>query len=372
MKKKLEADLISIAHRILKMKNKSDVMQLHQEAQRLYEKLSVLKFVEEHFSRTAPTFDYTKAEEHLAVIFENDIPAAAPEPHAPVDIEVPASENSSEKDKQKQPEIIAETAPETERVMENEGPISQDSSEEAMGIPAEIAGESEAEESLKTVNEPSPEIVPETPQAENKPVEQESPVAQQEPEVAEETDIEEAPAKSVAETSEPESHLFKPSFELSFDAKPDEPIQTPSHPIKETQFAFDDLLGKGYTDPVFVKPEELEKERMDSSSVIPIARSYTENSPVISMNTGTETLPMNERLGKGLTIGLNDRIAFMNHLFNNSSEDYNRVLSQLITFGTLAEAKNFIDNMVKPDYNDWKGKEEYEQRFMEIIEKRFA
>jgi len=26
---------------------------------------------------------------------------------------------------------------------------------------------------------------------------------------------------------------------------------------------------------------------------------------------------------------------------------------------------------VKPDYDNWKGKEEYEQRFLEIVEKRF-
>ena len=38
MKKKLEAELISIAHRILKLKNKSELHQLHQEAQNLYDK----------------------------------------------------------------------------------------------------------------------------------------------------------------------------------------------------------------------------------------------------------------------------------------------------------------------------------------------
>jgi hypothetical protein len=28
--------------------------------------------------------------------------------------------------------------------------------------------------------------------------------------------------------------------------------------------------------------------------------------------------------------------------------------------------------MVKPDYENWEGKDDYEQRFMEIIEKKFA
>jgi hypothetical protein len=50
MKKKLEADLISIAHRVLKLKGKEDTILLHQEAQKLYEKLSVLRFYEENIN----------------------------------------------------------------------------------------------------------------------------------------------------------------------------------------------------------------------------------------------------------------------------------------------------------------------------------
>ena len=60
MKKKLEAELISIAHRILQLKNKSDLMQLHKEAQHLYEKLSLLKFVEENFADAKPTIGYAE------------------------------------------------------------------------------------------------------------------------------------------------------------------------------------------------------------------------------------------------------------------------------------------------------------------------
>ena len=49
MKKRLEAELISIAHRILKLKNKSEVDQLYKETQKLYETLSVLKFYQDNF-----------------------------------------------------------------------------------------------------------------------------------------------------------------------------------------------------------------------------------------------------------------------------------------------------------------------------------
>ena len=80
----------------------------------------------------------------------------------------------------------------------------------------------------------------------------------------------------------------------------------------------------------------------------------------------------NESFAKTITFGLNDRIAFEKQLFAGSSEDLNRVVSQLSTFDTFEEAQNFIDDMVKPDYDNWEGKEEYVTRFMEIVEKKFA
>ena len=74
---------------------------------------------------------------------------------------------------------------------------------------------------------------------------------------------------------------------------------------------------------------------------------------------------------KGITIGLNDRVGFVNHLFGGSNEDFNRVLSQLNTFDTFQDAKNFIEDLVKPDYNEWKGKEDFQERFLEVVENKF-
>ena len=42
-------------------------------------------------------------------------------------------------------------------------------------------------------------------------------------------------------------------------------------------------------------------------------------------------------------------------------------MNQLTTFDSLAEAANFIDTMLKPDYNQWEGKDEYEERFLGIL-----
>jgi len=71
-----------------------------------------------------------------------------------------------------------------------------------------------------------------------------------------------------------------------------------------------------------------------------------------------------------IQIGLNDRIAFVKHLFDGKQEDFNRVISQLNSFETEKEAMNFIDDFVKPDYN-WEGKEEYIERFVTLITRKF-
>ncbi|WP_339625865.1 hypothetical protein [uncultured Maribacter sp.] len=82
---------------------------------------------------------------------------------------------------------------------------------------------------------------------------------------------------------------------------------------------------------------------------------------------------LNDRLGNSkVKVDLNDRLAFVKHLFNNSMEDYNRVLSQLNTIDSEERSISFIKNMVKPDYNNWVGKEQYEERFIELVARRFA
>jgi hypothetical protein len=80
---------------------------------------------------------------------------------------------------------------------------------------------------------------------------------------------------------------------------------------------------------------------------------------------------LNDKLSKTINIGLNDRMGFVKFLFADSNEDYNRVLSQLNTFSTFREAKDFIDEIIKPDYNNWVGVDDYADRFIELVEKKF-
>lgn len=72
MKKKLEADLMSIAHRVLQIKNKSDINQLCIETRKLYEKLAILQFVEEHFEGAKPTIGQAEIVEKMKQFFEEN------------------------------------------------------------------------------------------------------------------------------------------------------------------------------------------------------------------------------------------------------------------------------------------------------------
>ena len=90
------------------------------------------------------------------------------------------------------------------------------------------------------------------------------------------------------------------------------------------------------------------------------------NEAAISPNTS-----LNKSLKKGINIGLNDRLAFVKHLFNNNQEDYSRVISQLNTLESSSGATNFIQQMVKPEYNNWEGKEAFEERFVNAVFSKF-
>ena len=81
---------------------------------------------------------------------------------------------------------------------------------------------------------------------------------------------------------------------------------------------------------------------------------------------------LNDHFSKGLQIDLNDRLAFIKYLFETNIQQYQRVVSQIVTFSNWEEAQNFVVQIVKPDYNNWEGKEIYEERFLKIIENNFT
>lgn len=270
MHKKLESELVSIAHSILQMKNKNDVIALKNKARDVYERLAVLEFVD-RFVATSPTNKIPK-EEILDKISKEEILVEEPLVDLTTDgAPVPAVEK-------KEPEKILSDTALIEEVLE---------------------GEKESKTSEK--------------KSAKKGKAQEEEIKQEE----EEAKISEVP------------NLFS-----------------------ESEMA---------------KKTTLEEELKDTIP-LDVATDIFEN----AVRVEAPKKSLNESfVQSNIQIGLNDRIAFVKHLFEGSQEDFNRVLSQLNSFKEEKEAKRFLTKMVKSDY-DWTGKEAYEERFMNLLERRFS
>jgi hypothetical protein len=241
MKKKLESELMSIAHKILKLKGKEDVNKMHTEVAALYEKLTVLKFAQENFEDDLPTIGNNSSFfGMLDTAFNNTV-----------------SDNIE---------------------VGNKTYINVD--------------ERDDDEIMEPVMEKIKDMVAQMPH----------------------------------ETQEIDAvfEAIKPKYHKN---------------------DFEDITADFNETPIFDKVSDVKS---------------------------TEKKSLNDKLKSGgLTIGLNDKLAFIKHLFDGKNQDYDRVISQLNTMTNFNEASTFIESTVKPDYNSWTEKEEYAQRFMEIIESRF-
>ncbi len=76
-------------------------------------------------------------------------------------------------------------------------------------------------------------------------------------------------------------------------------------------------------------------------------------------------------LRKELMFGLNDRLAFVKHLFGGNSDHFDKAVAHLNTIDSEERSLAFLENLVKPEYNNWEGKEEYEERFVAQVRRRF-
>lgn len=245
MHKKLEAELVSLANSILQMKNRDDVNALHKKARDIYEKLTVLRFVEDYVEKT-PNLSDTEEETLTAI----------------------------------QQEWTEEEAFESKMVFEvSEGEV-----------------------------------------------------------------VKEAFLKSKME------ELFNEGDTI----------------VKET-------AKKSYSLQISLEDEF--KDAISSDIATNLFERATKENPIIIEKTEekqeNKQRSLNDALFKNnIQVGLNDRIAFVNQLFDGSQQDFNRVVSQLNSFKTEEEAKNFIYEFVKLDY-DWSAKEEFEQRLIQLIERKF-
>ena len=80
---------------------------------------------------------------------------------------------------------------------------------------------------------------------------------------------------------------------------------------------------------------------------------------------------INDHFAKTLSIDLNDRLAFIKHLFEGDTKTYERVLAQVVTYETWEEVFSFLEAHVKTEYDNWTGKEEVVERFLNTLQKNF-
>ena len=317
MKKRISAELISIAHRILKLKNHSETVQLQQEAKNLYDQLTILRFYEENFELVKNEI----SEEVLAEKLEGKPTEVFNAPIQDKVVETPE-------------EVKVEVAPELEET------IAEPITEEKVVIAELIVEDDEEEEEVLMTS------------MEEEPIEEE--IIEEEP-VAETPKAEE-PAKQISF----EDLLVHDYKELDFVKVEDVPaeVEKVSETIFEAIIPVEEVKEEIQPEPVVAEtPKVLEEE-------VKATFEKVSQEPKISS--------LNDRLNKTISFGLNDRIGFEKKLFGGSSDDFNRVISQLNTFDSFEEAREFVLDFVKPDYNNWEGNEEFEARFMEIVEKKFS
>ena len=192
----------------------------------------------------------------------------------------------------------------------------------------------------------------------------------EEPELIEDVHDEEVEDAEVVAEAEIE---FAPLFEISKEEQPEL--------ILPKQITLEDFLSEGHVEPIFVRAEQSYSNETTTTQTNPedhkdtvtkVEVVETKKTQFVIDHHEPKSVSLNDSLSKTINIGLNDRIGFEKHLFGGSSEDLNRVLSQFSTFANFSEAEEFIQDMVKPDYNNWAGKDEYALRFMELIEKKFS
>jgi hypothetical protein len=80
---------------------------------------------------------------------------------------------------------------------------------------------------------------------------------------------------------------------------------------------------------------------------------------------------LNDRFAKIFKVDVNDRSAFIQKLFDEKSDEYEKVMKKISSIQDWKSIHEFIQNGVKPNYNSWKDNLLVEKRFFTILKKQF-
>ena len=339
MKEALEHDLITLATEILANEGEWNLAQLNKQAHKITEKITILNFVEKYYQTLGASEDrmyrtMRKVSDFIDDNRQEDI----------FEIEVEASE------------VHPITAP---KAVAKETPKEEPAAFVAME-PAPIAKEEKPAPVEKPVakrilqEEQYPEPNWALPVNRSKTEEVAVPVEK----------VEEVRKVEVVEKPKP-----KETPAVAFEIEQPE-IEQPE--IDESKLSKSAIkqLADFIQQPEYTDEERILKQTPSLEEFI----SQSKNTVFDKKDTTHEVKPvqsLNDKFGKTAQIGLNDKLAFVQKLFFGSESEYNKVVKHIADLHSMQDAVIYIEQEVKPTYNYWKGKEEYEQRFLDLLLKRF-
>lgn len=355
MKEALEHDLIILATEILANEGEWNLAQLNKQAHKITEKITILTFVEKYYQTLGASEDrmyrtMRKVSDFIDDNRQEDL----------FDIEVEASE------------VQPITAPKTAA---KETPKEEPATFVAME-PAPIT----KEEKTAPAEKPTPA---------EKPVAKKTLKEEQYPEPHWALPVNRSKTEEVAVPVEKVEEVRK----VEVVEKP-KPKETPAVAFEIEQPAIEQPT---IEQPTIEKPE-IDKSELSKSAIKQLADfiqqpEYTDEERILKQTPSLEEFisqskhtvfdkkdadeevkpaqSLNDKFGKTAQIGLNDKLAFVQKLFFGSESEYNKVVKHIADLHSMQDAVIYIEQEVKPTYNYWKGKEEYEQRFLDLVLKRF-
>ena len=344
MKEALEHDLITLATEILANEGEWNLAQLNKQAHKITEKITILNFVEKYYQTLGASEDrmyrtMRKVSDFIDDNRQEDI----------FEIEVEASE------------VHPITAP---KAVAKETPKEEPATFVAME-PAPIAKEEKPAPAEKPV---AKRILQEEQYSEpnwalpiNRSKTEEVAVPVEKVEEVRKVEVVEKPKPK--ETPAVAFEIEQPTIEQPTIEKPE---------IDESELSKSAIkqLADFIQQPEYTDEERILKQTPSLEEFI----SQSKHTVFDKKDADEEVKPaqsLNDKFGKTAQIGLNDKLAFVQKLFFGSESEYNKVVKHIADLHSMQDAVVYIEQEVKPTYNYWKGKEEYEQRFLDLVLKRF-
>jgi hypothetical protein len=384
MHKKLEAELMSLAHQILQMKNKDDAASLRDKAKEVYEKLSVLTFIDDYFLTTPNAKEnkealISKIENATLKEEKNTIVEKISEPEVKKELKKVAEPIK------KQPKEIVEKATKVqikESSKKQEKNITVESKQKKVAKKADDIKVKEDSKKLEkqtteTIKLEATKIIKKIHEQKATSIRKKLTEHELKRKTLEEELKDSIPADVAANMFEKvkkqdipkEMNILdkKITSDKRHTKKPEVNITQNQNIPKEMNILDKKITSK--EKPV-AKPKVNIVAKQKIKAKVNIATKQ-HIKPKVKPKQETKTSLNDKLFQQRLQVGLNDRIAFVKHLFNFSQEEFNTVLAQINTLKTEAEAKNYLINTVKPKY-DWSDKDEYVERLNVLIERKYA